>query len=257
MTEETYASIRDSSDLLTQDTRQSWLLADQAERNLRFEYDRISKDTDLTDEARARKAQAVYESRREDIKRKKQAAREALKKQAKTAQEYSIPRPSGEALSSTDASELLLDALEAQRIVRTIERRGDHPLGGSRGTTAYLREEFQRGMETGGVEGGSVVRGCLRAARELGVSHEELLNPLRNDRQRKLLDNARRLEYFSELISTSVPEPPKSLTASRARGNEQFARRPQPLFVGGHDSTPPQAPTPSHGGRRRSKKSKR
>jgi hypothetical protein len=81
-------------------------------------------------------------------------------------------------------------------------------------------------LDIGGVEGGAICRGVLRAAQELGVGND-WLDALRNDGQRKMLDNARRLEYFSDLISTSVPKPPKSL--DKPNGVRQ--RGPAPLLV--------------------------
>ena len=216
---ETYESIRDHSDIVPRDVRVAWIEADQAERMLRGQYETLAEDTDLNDEAKARRASEIYEGRREVVERKKQAAKDGLIKASKSAVKSSVPRPSGEATSSTDPTKLLLDQNEANRIVRTLERRKDQKGPFTQSSSDYLKEEYRRGIEVGGVEGGAICRGALRAAQELGAGDEWLP---RNDRQRELLDQARRLEHFSGLISTSAPKPPKSLgKASR----ERFAQR--------------------------------
>jgi hypothetical protein len=124
---ETYEDIRDNSDIIPTGAREVWLKGDQAERMLRFRYERLQEDTDLTPEAKSRRAEELYEEQRIGIESKKQAAREALVKAAKSMEKNSVPRPQGEALSSTDPTKLLLDQNEAGRIVRTIERRKDAP----------------------------------------------------------------------------------------------------------------------------------
>ena len=118
---ETYENIRDNSDIIPRDARVAWIEADQSERFLRGQYERLLEDADLNDEAKARRANELYEGRREAVERKKQAAKDALIRASKSAVKGSIPRPSGEATSSSDSTKLLLDQNEANRIVRTIE----------------------------------------------------------------------------------------------------------------------------------------
>ena len=194
---ETYENIRDHSEIIPRDVRVAWVEADQAERMLRGQYETLAEDADLNDEAKARRANELYEGRREVVERKKQAAKDALIRASKSAAKSSVPRPSGEATSSTDPTKLLLDQNEANRIIRILERRDE-------------------------------CRGVLRAAQELGVGGEWLA---RNDRQRELLDHARRLEYFSGLISTSAPKPPKSL--GKASSNRFTQHAPAPVMVSG------------------------
>ena len=124
---ETYESIRDNSDIIPTRVREVWLKGDQAERMWRFRYEQLQEDTDLTPEAKSRRAEELYEEQRIGIESKKQAAREALVKAAKSMEKNSVPRPREEALTSTDPTKLLLDQNEAGRIVRTIERRKDAP----------------------------------------------------------------------------------------------------------------------------------
>ncbi len=238
---ETYESIRDSSDIVPRDVRVAWIEADQAERFLRGQYEQLTEDKDLNDEAKARRANELYEGRREAVERKKQAAKDALIKASKSAARSSIPRPSGESTSLTDPTKLLLDQNEANRIVRTIERRKGQGGPFSQNSGEYLAEEYERGLEVGGVEGGSICRGALRAAQELGLGDEWLP---RNDRHRKLLDDSRRLEYFSELIDTKAPRPPRSLQKAARTSRERFAQR-TPQAVMAPASGPPISATSS------------
>ena len=247
---ETYESIRDHSDIVPRDVRVAWIEADQAERMLRGQYETLAEDTDLNDEAKARRASEIYEGRREVVERKKQAAKDALIKASKSAVKSSIPRPSGEATSSVDPTKLLLDQNEANRIVRTVERRGDKgPF--SQSSSEYLKQEYERGLEIGGVEGGAICRGALRAAQELGAGGEWLP---RNDRQRELLDNARRLEHYAGLIATDAPKPPKSLgKASR----ERFAQRTHVLGLAPASGPPISTGDASHNSASRPKQGAR
>lgn len=244
---ETYENIRDNSEIVPREARVAWIEADQSERMLRYQYDRLTEDADLNDEAKARRAGEVYEQHRKGIERKKQAAKDSLIKASRSAVKSSIPTPSGEASSSTDPTKLLLDQNEANRIVRTVERRGDKgPF--SQSSSEYLKQEYERGLEIGGVEGGAICQGALRAAQELGAGDEWLP---RNDRQRELLDQARRLEHFSGFISTSAPKPPKSL------GKASGKRFMQPAPVMSSGGPPLSAPDDSHGGASKQKRASR
>ncbi len=73
---ETYEGIRDHEEIIPRDVRVTWIEADQAERMLRGQYERLVEDGDLNDEAKARRAHELYEGRREGVERKKQAAKD-------------------------------------------------------------------------------------------------------------------------------------------------------------------------------------
>jgi hypothetical protein len=243
METESYESIRDNSEIIPQPVRVAWIEADQAERMLRDQYDRLAEDRDLNDEARARRANELYEGRREAVERKKRAAKDALIKAAKSAERSSIPTLLGEGPSTTDPTKLLLDQNESNRVVRIIERRKAQGGPFKQDTGAFLREEYARGLEIGGVEGGAVCRGVLRAAQELGVGDDWLP---RKDRHRESLDNARRLTYFSELIPIEAPKPPKSLEKAARSSRQQRDLKPMFRPLGG---PPMAAGQQSHGGR--------
>lgn len=249
---ETYENIRDNSEIVPRDVRVAWIEADQSERMLRSHYDRLTEDGDLNDEAKARRAGEVYEQHRKGIESKKQAAKDALIKASKSSVKSSIPTPSGEASSSTDPTKLLLDQNEANRIVRTVERHKGQKGPFSQSSSDYLAKEYERGLEIGGVEGGAICRGALRAAQELGVGDEWLP---RNDRQRELLDNARRLEHYAGLIATDAPKPPKSLAKGASR--ERFAQRTPVLGLAPASGPPISADDASHNSTSKPKRASR
>ncbi len=229
---ESYENIRDSSEIIPQEVRVKWVEADQTARTLRDRYAQLEQDADLTLEAKSRKAEELYQQQRSRIEDKKQAAVKALRAEAEFAERQSIPHPAGQSRVATDAQSLLLDQNEAARIVRTAERRKDAPGPFKQGDSDFLRQEYKRGLKLGGLEGGVLCRGVLRAAGELGISSHEVLDSSRDDRQRERLDDARRLEYFSGLIDTKAPRPPRSLQKAARTSRERFAQRtPQAVMA--------------------------
>jgi hypothetical protein len=207
---------------------------------LRSQYERLEQNQDLTQEAKSRQAQELYEEQRSRIEGKKKATREALIKVAKAAERSATPKPRGELLTSSDPTRLLLAQNEAERILRVVNKRSGNPIFGG-GAGAYLKREYARGIELGSVEGAAVCAGTLRAAEELGVSTEEVVGSLRTDSQRELLDNAQRLEYFAELISTA-PKPPRSLGKAARLESRDLNRRSAPILV---PASGPPTPAPS------------
>ncbi len=241
---ERYETIRDS-ELLIQDTRESFIRADQARRGLHREYEKLLSDEDLTDEARARRAQELHEQRSGGVESAGRKARESILKQAKSAEQASMPKPSGEGLSSSSPDRILLDQNEASRVIRTIERKKAAPGPFRHDSGAYLTQEYARGMEIGGVEGGAICRGVLRAADELGIDPEQVVDPLRNEKHRESLDKARRLAWLSDTVSTQAPSIPRQLDPRKTkRVPGTYSSAPSSL-VAGADRPPVLASTDS------------
>ncbi len=252
---ESYEGIRDASPIIPQGVRVKWIEADQAAKTLRDRYAQLEADEDLTLEAKSRKAQELYEQQRGRIEDKKKAAVRALRAEAELAERQSLPHPAGQSRVATDAQTLLLDQNEASRLVRTAERRKNAPGPLKQSDSDFLREEYKRGLKLGGLEGGVLCRGVLRAAGELGISSHEILDSLRDDSQRERLDDARRLEHYSGLIDTKAPRPPKTLQNAKKRGSDVLYRGFGPVLAQG-PGTPVQASTSSHTGRKRKAKRK-
>lgn len=249
-----YEAIRDSG-LLTEAVREDYIKAEQARRSLRQGYEKLLADGDLTDEARERRAQELYEGRKGSVEAAGNRAREAILKQARSAEQASMPKPSGEPLSSTSADRILLDQNEASRIIRTVERRKAQKGPFRPDIGSYLTQEYRRGMEQGGLSGGAVCRGVLRAADELDIDPEQIIDPLRDDKHRESLDRARRLYWFSGSVSESAPPIPRQLDRSRPkRVPGTYSSAPSSLLPGA-DGPPVVASQDSASGPR--KKSRR
>jgi len=75
---ETYEDVRDNSDVVSSSLRETWIRADQKERALRDEYERIAAAENLHQEAKVRKAQEAYQRMREAIEKGRKQAREGL-----------------------------------------------------------------------------------------------------------------------------------------------------------------------------------
>src|SRR5215211_2164907 len=123
----TYEDIRDKSPVLSPVLRSAWQEADRQERQMREAMDRVIADEDLTDEAKKRRVDEIQERRGAEIAAKRGELRESLLKAASSADRASVPVPTGQSLIVNDTNSLLLDELQTQRLVRTIERRQDKP----------------------------------------------------------------------------------------------------------------------------------
>jgi hypothetical protein len=250
-----YEAIRDSG-LLAEAVREDYIKAEQASRGLRREYEQLTQDQDLTHEARTRRAQELFEQRRGSVEAAGKKARESILKQAKSAEQGSMPKPSGEGLTSSSSDRILLDQNEASRVIRTIERKKAAPGPFKHDTGAYLTQEYARGLEIGGVEGGAICRGTLRAADELGIDPDQVVDPLRDDKHRESLDRARRLYWFSDTVSESAPAIPRKLDGRKPkRVPGSYSSAPSAL-VPGADGPPIMASTDSGGAKKKTRRKK-
>jgi hypothetical protein len=207
---ETYEQLRDAA---SGDAGQAWRSADREEGNLHALYRSLKEDPRYTEEHKAQKAWENYEIAREKIAAgSREKARESLKKQAQTAERLSIPLPDGEELITTDTSKLLAAQNEAARIIRKLERASlASPARGPFRPTPVevLKEEYARGLEVGGMEGGVICRGVLMAADELGADASAVVDGFRKQRHRKALESAHHAERVAGLIGKQInAEPP-------------------------------------------------
>ena len=212
----------------------------------------LREDESLNDEFRQRRATEIYEQNKAKMEAARLKARDTLQKHAAFAEKAAIPTPNGEPTSSSDPTKLLIDLQTSASIVRTIERQWSAAGPLKRSPGEYLTEQYRKGLGQGGLEGGSLCRGVLRAAEELGLG-DDFLDPLRSDRDRERLDNARRLLFAADSIDTKAPKPPRELTRSAAgsatRRGGQFTHRASPVMA---PEASPEAPVtasePSHSG---------
>ena len=210
-----YEQLRDS---VGPQLRDEWMRTDQQAERLNQSYERLLADEELTAEAKQRRAEQLFEQQGQQVAHKRKALRESLLRASKSAERSSIPVPGGEGLTSDDPAKLLASQNEAQRIIRTLERRAEKSPFGDQGHSDYLRSEYQRGLELGGVEGGAIIRGALRASAEMGLGDGAGAEWLpRGERHHEALDRARRLLHAADSISTSPPPIPRGLSGSGRR----------------------------------------
>jgi hypothetical protein len=204
-TRESYEGLRDRA---TGEAGELWKLADRQEANLRDFYRSLREDPRYTSEHKAEQAWGRYKAEKEKIVANRAKARELLKGQVASAERMSFPFPDGEGLITNDPNKILASQYEAARMVRRLDR-----LDATKGPikpdrAALLRDEYRRGLEVGGVQGGAICRGVLEAADELGVDKHAAVDPFRKERHRESLECAERSERLTRLIGGRVPEPP-------------------------------------------------
>jgi hypothetical protein len=202
---ETYEQLRDSA---TGEAGAAWKAADREEANLRTIYRTLKEDPRYTPEHKAEQAWAAYEATKEKIAEGKAKARESLEKQARSGERFSIPMPEGEHLVPSDTSKLLASQNEASRIVRKLDRLEGSAGPFKRKPAEVLKEEYERGLQIGGVQGGAICRGVLEAADELGVDKDQVVDDFRRPSHRNALEDAQRASMLTQHIGSSIPEPP-------------------------------------------------
>jgi hypothetical protein len=136
-----------------------------------------------------------------------------------------------------------------------LNKNAEHPVFKTT-PTDFLRQKYEEGLNIGGVQGTALCHAVERAGEEVGVSVEQIVEPFRTDEQRKSLDDARRLTYFSDLISTKgAPEPPRSLTKAVQRARREMHRPLAPVMLPGSSEPITVSETPHTGRKKKKKKS--
>jgi hypothetical protein len=204
---ESYEQLRDQA---TGEGAEAWRRADHEQSKLRALYITLKEDPRYSEEHKAQQAWAAYEESREKIAGGHEKARELLAKQARSGERMSIPVPDGEGLITKDTTKLLASQNEASRIVRKIDRIANSAKGCplKPDILDVLRQEYGRGLEVGGAQGGIVCRGVLAAADELGIDAHMVVDGFRKDRHRESLERAEHSERLVQFIGGRVPEPP-------------------------------------------------
>lgn len=213
--------------ILNEESRTASLKAFHAREWPLREYQKLAGNTDITDEARARMAQAAYEKHKPKVEATAQKAKETILKQAKSAETSSLPRPKGESLTTNDPTRLLLVQNEMESLRRKADKRRDNPVFKSAGIIDFLRSEYSRALEDEStVQGATRCSAVLRFAEEEGIDPNEVVNPYRSDQQIEAQDRARRLMWIAQSVSTETPQPFKSLQPPRRVSRRPEQRRP-------------------------------
>ena len=217
---ETYEQLRDSA---TGEAGDAWRRKDREEANLRTLYRTLKEDTRYTQEHKAEKAWERYEAAREKIEADTEKAREGLAKQVRSGERFSIPMPEGESLTPSDTSKLLASQNEASRIVRKVDRATTSGTGPFKQNPAeVLKNEYERGLQIGGVQGGAICRGVLEAADELGVDKHQVVEGFRKQSHRNALSDSERASMLTQLIGSQIPQPPFARPSRPREGRDKL-----------------------------------
>jgi hypothetical protein len=205
---DTYEQLRNSVE--NSEARAAWMDHDRRQHRLTQTYRSLKDDPRYSGSHKAEQMWAAYEREGEHIQAAGEKARELLERDARGHEMRAMPRPKGENVTNLSAERLSLAQAEAARIVRKTQRLQNASYAGpfNQSTADVLREEYARGIESGGVEGVAICKGTLMAADELGISEEEFLDSLRTSEQLEALDKARRARMMAQSISKRIPTPP-------------------------------------------------
>jgi hypothetical protein len=227
----TYERLRDELPGVPSSVRESWQRSDRDVANLRESYTSLEQDADLNDEARARKAQELYERQRGRIEERYQQTRKELRDASATSIRMSIPKVAGQTLEPSSKEDISNMQGERDRIVRTVERNSSKGGPFRPDVASVLKKEYEKGMQLGGAYGAARCWGTRAAAEELGVG-EAWIDSLRDNKQRQYLDEARRLEQAAFAVPSTAPKPPKSLQKAVDRSQRgRMVQRNQQVFL--------------------------
>jgi hypothetical protein len=219
----TYESIRDS---VPGDAGAAWRIADNEITALRRKYKQLQEDGRYSEEHKSEQAWNAYVNAREKVARYRDEAREKLEAESRMAEHRSLPRPVGESLIATKNEDLIVAEMAAQRLEKRVERLASTPGPFHGSPNSVLRSEYEKGLNMGGPEGRALCKAVLLTAEDRGISHAELLHPLRGPEHHEQLDLSRRYQEMVRMIGNSVPEPPFSKPGARPRSSDEPRRSP-------------------------------
>src|SRR5829696_1211802 len=208
--------------------------AQAARRDLIRQYESLDSDERYTDEHRASRAWEACDKAKGTIESKASAAREKLLESAEDLERSSIPFPGGQSLRTDDVQLLALSQGERSRIVERLSY--EHPsiarmkAAGKNVPTSsedrpasVLREEYARGLDIGGPQGGAICRAVIGLAEDRGMNVDDIVDEHRREWQRDYLQNAQKARIQARSVYSRVPLPStprpggaKSLEESRA-----------------------------------------
>jgi len=187
-------------------------------RDLLRQYESLNGDEKYSDEHKATAAWQAYDKSKPLIEEKAKSAREKLLKSADEYEMSSIPFPGGQSLRTNSVELLSLTQGERARIV---ERLGYEPPNIARMKAAgknvpasaearpanVLREEYARGLDIGGVQGGAICRAVISLAEDRGMSVDDIVDEHRRDWQRQRLQSAQDARIQARSVYSRVPLP--------------------------------------------------
>lgn len=221
-----YQQMRDSAPT---EAKALWNRVDAQIGDLRAYYEQLKDDPRYADEYKAEQAWQRYEVVAEKVAKDKERLKAELHKQAASGERFSVPMPGQEPLVTNDTQKILAAQNEAARIVRRIDRMDAKATSAKGGKSPFkpdwaevCRDEYKKGLDLGGVQGGIICRGALAAAEEVGVDRDSVVDPFRKERHRENLERSQHALRLLDLISKDgPPEPPFAKPGQRrGRGSE-------------------------------------
>jgi hypothetical protein len=231
-------------------------------RDLIRQYEAIDSDERYTDEHRASRAWEAYDKSRPLIEEKAKAAREKLLASADEYEMSSIPFPGGQSLRTNSVELLSLTQGERSRIVErlsyenpTIARMRaagkNVPSSAEDRPVNVLREEFTRGLNIGGVQGGAICRAVLQLAEDRGMNIDECVDEHRQPWQRDYLQKAQDVGIQARSVYSRVPLPSSPRPGGAKSPEEARAGKRRTPFGAVKKASSAAGPTFPKKGRRR------
>jgi len=192
--------------------------AQAARRDLLRQYESLDSDERYNDEHRAAAAWQAYDKSKPLIEEKANAARERLRKSADEYEMSSIPFPGGQSLRTNKVELLSLTQGERARIVERLSYEPPNiarmkaagkkvPSSAEERPANVLREEFSRGLDIGGPQGGAICRAVVGLAEDRGMNVDEIIDEHRSDWQRHRLQSAQDALVQARSVYSRVPLP--------------------------------------------------
>jgi len=94
--------------------------------------------------------------------------------------------PESESLTTTNTEKLLLTKGAQSRIYRHLDRLENAPGPLKRSAIQVLEEEYTRGLQIGGPQGGAICRAVYEIARDTGADIDAMVDAHRKDSHRGL-----------------------------------------------------------------------
>jgi hypothetical protein len=192
--------------------------AQAARRDLIRQYESLDNDERYTEEHRAAALWAAYDKTCPIIEEKAKSAREKLLASADEYEMSSIPFPGGQSLRTDDVQLLALSQGERSRIVERLSYENPNiarmkaagknvPTSSEDRPANVLCEEYRRGLEVGGPQGGAICRAVIGLAEDRGMNVDEIIDEHRRGWQRDYLQNAQQARIQARSVYSRVPLP--------------------------------------------------
>lgn len=191
------------------------------EQHLQRELDAIEDNEDLTLEAKERTAQELIDRFAPKINDRYRDARQKVETSAESSYRFSLPFPGDKTYAqarATDTSELLAVQAEAEAIAKKIGgkslqemTRSRSKVPGDKGIQEVsdsrmdaLKEEFDRAMAMGGVEGRIKAMAIERFCESTGYELEQVVEHHRTDKHFRALQDANHFERVAFALPSSA-----------------------------------------------------